>query len=238
MWTSNPGALDEDGSRHHGSLQDLVVDALADTECLAMDLFMEDLFMEDLSMKKGGVRILGGHLRGRRLEVPSTARPTESRVREALFSIWGQDIVDCRFLDLFAGSGAVGIEALSRGAKSATFVESAKSALAALRRNLRLVPADDHAVGSGHLMTCRLPRLGERLQGLQFDLAYADPPYDFPEYGPLMDSARGLFEDHGELVIEHESRTEMPDSDLWQQTDVRRYGTSCLSFFRPLTVGS
>lgn len=187
-------------------------------------------------MKRGGVRILGGHLRGRRLEVPSTARPTESRVREALFSIWGQDIVDCRFLDLFAGSGAVGLEALSRGAASSTFVESAKTALGALRNNLRRVLTGDCILGSSHLVASRLPRLGSGLQGRQFDLAYADPPYDFPEYGPLLQSARNLFQEHGELVIEHESRTVMPTSELWQHTDTRRYGTSCLSFFRPLAV--
>ena len=73
---------------------------------------------------KPGLRIAGGAHRGRRLAVPQGARPTQDRVREALFSIWGERVRGARFLDLFAGSGAVGIEALSRGAATATFVES------------------------------------------------------------------------------------------------------------------
>lgn len=179
-------------------------------------------------MKRGGVRIIGGALQGQRLEVPSGARPTESRVREALFSIWGADLPGCRFLDLFAGSGAMGLEALSRGATSSTFVESSKSSLAALRRNCRI--ADRDAV---RLVSIRLPKIGRRLGTQPFGLAFADPPYDFAAYGPLLEALRPCVAKDGELVIEHSSRSTMPDDEAWQHADTRRYGESCLSFFRP-----
>lgn len=188
-------------------------------------------------MKRGGVRILGGALQGRRLDVPATARPTESRVREALFSIWGHDVGDCRFLDLFAGSGAVGLEAVSRGAASATFVECAKAALACLRRNLRL--ADDSGqLGDStcRLVPSRLPRIPGALKSSHFDLAFADPPYDYDGYGSLLHEVRPLIEEGGELVIEHATQATLPASAGWESVSTRRYGTSCLTFFRPLPI--
>lgn len=182
-------------------------------------------------MKRGGVRILGGSLQGRRLEVPARARPTESRVREALFSIWGGELPGSHFLDLFAGSGAVGLEALSRGASSSTFVDASKAALAALRRNCRI--AEGHGV---ELVALRLPRMGTKLGARSFGLAFADPPYDFDGYGELLDEVRPHIADEGELVIEHSSRATMPEVAGWRQSDSRRYGECCLSFFRPLAA--
>ena len=88
----------------------------------------------------------GGELRGRVLSVPAETRPTEGRVRESLFSIWGERVRGCRFLDLFAGSGVVGLEALSRGARWVVFVEAEPRALRTLAVNLRRVAADRVAV--------------------------------------------------------------------------------------------
>lgn len=177
-------------------------------------------------MKRPGVRILGGSLQGRRLEVPSTARPTASRVREALFSIWGPDLVGRRFLDLFAGSGAVGLEALSRGAAMTTFVESSKTALRILQRNCQLAEAQTY-----RLLALRLPRVGSKLTPRSFDLAFADPPYDFEDYGQLLAAVHPLMHEGGELVIEHSSRSQLPTESAWHRTTTRRYGESCLSFF-------
>ena len=124
---------------------------------------------------KPGVRVTGGAFRGRGLAVPPGARPTEGRVREALFSIWSDRLEGARVLDLFAGSGVVGLEALGRGAISVLCVDDDPLAIKTLEANAS--------------------RLGERLEvrrlslpagiarlGGPFDLVFADPPYAFDSY--------------------------------------------------------
>ena len=127
-----------------------------------------------------GVRIMGGAARGRTVGVARGVRPTEGRVREALFSIWQERLPGARFLDLFAGSGAVGLEALSRGAASVLFVEGDPGALRELERSSQLFPPD-----RARRWRTRLPAgLGElaeraRREWGPFDLVFADPPYTF-----------------------------------------------------------
>jgi 16S rRNA (guanine966-N2)-methyltransferase len=118
------------------------------------------------------VRVVAGEFKGRRLHAPRgvRTRPTADRVREALFSMLG-DVSGARVLDLYAGSGALGIEALSRGAESALFVERDRQALAALRRNLDAVGAQADV---------RQQDVARFLAGSEgnFDLVFCDPPYD------------------------------------------------------------
>jgi len=118
------------------------------------------------------VRVVAGEFKGRRLYAPrgSRTRPTADRVREALFSMLG-DVSGARVLDLYAGSGALGIEALSRGAESAVFVERDAKALDALRRNL------DATGARGAVRREDVARFLSRPEGT-FDLVFADPPYD------------------------------------------------------------
>jgi 16S rRNA (guanine966-N2)-methyltransferase len=120
------------------------------------------------------VRVVAGELGGRRLVAPAGAgtRPTADRVREALFSILG-DVSEARVLDLYAGSGALGIEALSRGAAEAVFVDSSPAAVAAIRRNLA-------ELGIEAVVTRRdaLAYLAAAVGGEPYDLVFADPPYD------------------------------------------------------------
>jgi 16S rRNA (guanine966-N2)-methyltransferase len=121
------------------------------------------------------MRIIAGELRGRRLTVPSDARvrPTADRVREAWMSILSDAVPGARVLDLYAGSGALGLEALSRGAESATFVELGPASLRALEANIQ-------ALGVGGRATVRRGdalRYAGRLASGAFDLALADPPY-------------------------------------------------------------
>lgn len=184
------------------------------------------------SRSSRGPRILAGALRGRRLLVARGVRPTESRLREALFSIWIGRLEGSRFLDLFAGSGAVGLEALSRGAQHAVFVDRAAPVLAALRRNLSLVPA-----AAALLRRARLPGgLDPPALAGPFDLIFADPPYRFTEHAELLRLLKGRLAAGGELVIEHSSRVEPSDaSAAWRCFDRRCYGDACLSFFRPTT---
>jgi 16S rRNA (guanine966-N2)-methyltransferase len=120
------------------------------------------------------VRVVAGELRGRRLVAPhgDATRPTADRVREALFSILG-DVSDLRVLDLFAGSGALGIEALSRGAASAEFVDSSHTAVAAVRRNLAELGLEAPVQRRD-----AFAYLAAAAGGRPFDLVFVDPPYD------------------------------------------------------------
>jgi 16S rRNA (guanine966-N2)-methyltransferase len=121
------------------------------------------------------VRIVAGRHKGRRLRAPAGAatRPTADRVREAVFSILGP-VEGLHVLDLYAGSGALGLEALSRGAESATFVESGRQALTAIRANLAAAGEDAEVVASDAIKWLRAAadRAGA------FDLVFCDPPYD------------------------------------------------------------
>ena len=124
------------------------------------------------------VRIIGGQWRGRKLIAPKglKTRPTSSRVREALFNVLGAEIRDVLFCDFFAGSGAVGLEALSRGAGKAIFVESARPALTALRRNIEMVQCEDQAGVIGKELPRALGLVGCHLTE-QPAMLFFDPPY-------------------------------------------------------------
>ena len=177
---------------------------------------------------KPGVRITGGEFRGRGLTVPPGARPTEGRVREALFSIWNDRIEGARVLDLFAGSGVVGLEALGRGALSALAVD----------QNLRAVEILETNAGKlgERLLEIRrltLPAGLARLPAGSFDLVYADPPYNFNAYGELLEAVAPLLAADAEIAVEHTSRREMPiEVGPLTRVDVRKYGESAISFYR------
>ncbi|HSM13632.1 MAG TPA: RsmD family RNA methyltransferase, partial [Thermoanaerobaculia bacterium] len=156
-----------------------------------------------MSRQAGAVRIEAGSLRGRVLAVPPGARPTVGRVRGALFSIWSAEVPGARFLDLFAGSGVVGLEAISRGALEAVFVEGSRRAQVVLERNLRLAPA-----GSAELVGGRLPGVLSRLGGRPspFDLVFLDPPYDQPPAPALLEALEALAAPGARLAAEHAVR--------------------------------
>jgi 16S rRNA (guanine966-N2)-methyltransferase len=177
---------------------------------------------------KSGVRITGGEFRGRGLAVPPGARPTEGRVREALFSIWHDRLEGARVLDLFAGSGAVGLEALGRGALSALAVDQGLQAVKTLESN-----AGKLGEGLLEIRRLTLPDGLTRLQPGAFDLVYADPPYTFDAYGELLAGVAPLLAQDGEMAVEHSSRREMPiEAGRLTRVDVRRYGESAISFYR------
>jgi 16S rRNA (guanine966-N2)-methyltransferase len=148
------------------------------------------------------VRVVAGEFKGRRLQAPRgrRTRPTADRVREALFSMLG-DVSGARVLDLYAGSGALGIEALSRGAESAVFVERDQQALTALRRNLEAVGADADVRRQDVL------RFLARSEGT-FDLVFCDPPYDDAPGAAdaLSDALPGLASERARIVTESDKR--------------------------------
>ena len=148
------------------------------------------------------MRVVAGAFKGRRLHAPkgTGTRPTADRVREALFSILG-DVSGARVLDLYAGSGALGIEALSRGAASALFVERDRRALAALRRNLDALGADAEVRSQDALRFIAQP------EGV-FDLVFCDPPYDEASRVAvaLSETLPAMLEDDARIVTESDKR--------------------------------
>jgi len=190
-----------------------------------------------------GMRVIAGTHRGRRLFGPRklALRPTSDRVREALFSILGNRLSNGRFLDLYAGTGAVGIEAVSRGAEHVTFVESNRDALKLLQQNLELCRiADGSAVLSQTVQQFLNHR--DRWRG-PYDIIFADPPYaEASELSSLLAEPRtdDLFALDSWLVIEHAAKTTLPLS-LGCTQFLRRYyyGDTALSlYFRPHTVSA
>lgn len=167
------------------------------------------------------MRIVAGQFGGRRLVLPKNerVRPTADRVREAWMSILGAAILDARVLDLFAGSGALGLEALSRGAAHVTFVELHPASLEALERNIAALDvADRVTVYRGDAM-----RYAERAEERAFDVVLADPPYSIDFAERLV----ALFRRHpfGRILsVEHRSDLSLNGDDT------RRYGDTAITF--------
>lgn len=176
------------------------------------------------------MRVIAGRLRGRRLHAARgrDVRPTAERVREALFSILGDAVAGSAVLDLFAGTGALSIEALSRGARHATCVERDPRALAVLGRNVdelglagrvTIVRADavDHA------------RRAER-SGVAYDIVFCDPPYRLP-LEPIGDSVIGAGWWTTAVALEHGSATAPPEAPPGVEADTRRYGDTAITLY-------
>ncbi len=179
-----------------------------------------------------GIRVLGGVHRGRVLRVPAGARPSEGRLREALFSIWGEDLPGAEVLDLFAGSGAVGIEAVGRGALGAVLVERDRQARLALEANLTKLGLGSPRVRvlarSVEAALVQLAAAGER-----FDLVFADPPYAWTPTVAFVAAVAQLLGPGGALALEHSARVAVPEAGgNLVKVDTRRYGESALSLYR------
>jgi 16S rRNA (guanine966-N2)-methyltransferase len=180
------------------------------------------------------MRIIGGRFKGRRLKVPKgrALRPTAARVKEALFDILPHDLSGRRVLDLFAGTGGLAWEALSRGAGEALLVDSSREAGKAIREN---------ATRLGFSSRCRvwimpvdraLRRLAE--SGELFDIIFVDPPYERGAVSVVLKKlgTAGLLRAGGMVVVEHSAREPVGESHgRLVLADQRRYGDTLLSFF-------
>ena len=167
------------------------------------------------------LRIIAGEFKGRRLKTPAgrAVRPTGDRVKEAWFSILQQSLADARVVDLFAGSGALGFEALSRGARAVDFVESAKASLAAIQDNAQVLNVEDRV--TIHRMDAM--RFAGRLQPNAYDLAFADPPYATDEAQRLLALFRATPFARA-LSVEHSADLTLSGDDT------RRYGDTAITF--------
>jgi 16S rRNA (guanine966-N2)-methyltransferase len=180
------------------------------------------------------MRVIAGSHRGRRLQGPqgTALRPTSDRVREALFSILGNRLPDSRVLDLFAGTGAIGIEALSRGATHVTAVESQAESLKLLRHNI--AECGMNALAAIQARTVKQFLTRPDLWTGPYDIVFADPPYDMAyKLEDIFKTVHAtLASPDAWLVVEHASKTTLPDR-LGTAIFKKRYqyGDTALSIF-------
>lgn len=173
------------------------------------------------------MRIISGSRKGHPLRVPkSGARPTTDRTREAVFNILESriDFENIRVLDLFAGSGALALEALSRGAASATMVEQSTQAVQTIRSNVDALRFTDHC----EIARDDVFRFLQRKTGT-YDLIFADPPYDLEKLPTLVGDVFGSMGNKGIFVLEHDRRHDFSDHSRLLTT--RAYGRSIVSVF-------
>jgi 16S rRNA (guanine966-N2)-methyltransferase len=180
------------------------------------------------------MRITGGEFGGRNLKVPKSdaIRPTQDRVRAALFNILGAEIAGAAFLDLFAGSGAVGIEALSRGAAGVTFVEANRRHVAVLERNVETIFRRKPTVACADAYRWLATYAGDG-----FDIGFADPPYALGEekgYASVLATlaTRGVIRPGGIFVAEMTAVQKAEETPGWALVRDRTYGKTRLCIWR------
>ena len=180
------------------------------------------------------MRIVAGTFRGRRLQAPKgrEIRPTSDRVREAVFSILGPAVVGVRVLDLFAGTGALGLEALSRGALQAVFVDQSGQAVRLIRSNIELCGVQDRVRMVHAPVDQALRRLAGR--GEMLDLVFMDPPYGEGLVQKMLAGLRDVVP-NGALVVAEHGATDLSSLPLvepeWSRIEERKYGDTAVTFF-------
>ena len=179
------------------------------------------------------MRIISGRLRGRKLQPVrgDAIRPTSDRVREAIFNIIAREVSEARVLDLFAGTGAMGIEALSRGARSAVFIDSRKASLAVVRKNLDLLGLTEQSRVILWDIEKNLNCLDTEASGIQ--MVFMDPPYRRDLIGPPLEhlAACRVLAPGALIVVEHAASEPLPGHMAgYVLTDQRKYGKTFVSF--------
>jgi len=173
------------------------------------------------------MRIIAGTNRGRQLLGPQDAavRPTSDSLRETLFNILGPSVRGSTLLDVFAGTGAVGLEAISRGASRVTFVERDRRAIRVLKENIRRCGAENAcAIVNGDFLSGDLAD--------RFDVVFLDPPYEMPEIDAALLVASQCVMPGGRMILEHSRRREAPEeAATFRRGRVVIAGDSALSFY-------
>ena len=175
------------------------------------------------------VRIIAGTYGGRKIETPDGTRthPMSERVRNALFNSISGEIAGARVLDAFAGSGAVGIEALSRGATEVTFIEKDRVAQRVIAENIALLGIEDRT----KLVKSSVAAWITTFDGEPFDLIFVDPPYHDPQFSTAMQLS-GLLKPGALMVLSRPGRSESPTKPGVVVVDNRSYGDAALTYFR------
>jgi 16S rRNA (guanine966-N2)-methyltransferase len=176
-----------------------------------------------------GLRVAGGEARGRRLKAPKGIRPTQGMVKEAIFNLIGPGIADAQVLDLFAGSGALGIEALSRGAAGVTFVDREPRGLAILRQNLEALDLKARAAVVRADVVRWLEASPDKIK--EAGVVFMDPPYE----DVVLDRALKVIDrEVGDAVVlvEHSRRQDLPSLARLRVDRQRRYGDTMVTVLR------
>ncbi len=180
------------------------------------------------------MRIIAGSAKGCAIFAPKgqDTRPTQDRVRESLFNILQADVPDARVLDLFAGSGALALEALSRGAREATLLDLAADAVVCIQRNIAKLGFDTQAQVFKSDWKAAVTKLAA--QGKRFDLVFLDPPYRMVETGEIMNrlAEMAILAKDALLVVEHRKGACPATDERFCNTSTRGYGDTEISFFR------
>lgn len=183
------------------------------------------------------MRVITGTARGRRLKTPEgyDVRPTTDRVKEAIFSVIQFDVEGRRVLDLFAGSGQMGIEALSRGAAEAVFIDSSPGSVAVVRDNLRVCGLNGAAVVvQGDALSYLAPRAGRR----EFDFAFLDPPYSKGILQSVLPAVASVMKPGGAIICESPVDEALPETVGGFAVDRQyRYGRIKVTFYRAAEDG-
>ena len=184
------------------------------------------------------MRVIAGKYRGRRLKGPEglEMRPTGDRLKESLFGILSPVLPAAIVLDCFSGTGAIGIEALSRGAKQAVFIESLGTHCRLISENLKICGIASGARVIKEDVFGALRTLGRA--EFQADVIFFDPPYDFQPYKDLLEIvfSRGLIVPSAPVIIEHWRKAALPEEGQnYRRTRVVRQGDQCLSFYSDIS---
>lgn len=179
------------------------------------------------------MRVISGKSRGCKLKAPEglSTRPTTDRIKESLFNILAPDIYDCRFLDIFSGSGAIAIEALSRGAKEAVLIDSSDKAMAVIRENLTHTKLSDNAETMKSDVFSALKTLSSN--GRRFDIIFMDPPYAAGLYKKTLETIvqYNILADDGYIVAEQSSDDEAVDIEGLKNYRIKDYKTTKMVFY-------
>ncbi len=156
-------------------------------------------------------------------------RPTADRVRETIFNVLGQRCDELRVLDLYAGTGALGLEAMSRGAASAVLIDSGREAVALCRENAKALGFE----ATVEVIAAPVEKALARLEGRQFELVFSDPPYAAKTGLETLRALTALVTEGGVAVIEHDDEEVLPEQDgRWTREDERAFGATVVSIFR------
>jgi len=175
------------------------------------------------------VRVIAGKYGGRKLDAPgrTSTHAMSERARNALFNVIGANVQDAHVLDAFAGSGSIGIEALSRGATDCVFIEKDRIAAKIIRNNLQLLAADT----AGKVIATSVSNWLATADEPSFDLIFADPPYHDPQFSTV-ERLFGLLKPGALMVLSHPGKGEVPSKTGVVVVDNRSYGNLYLTFYR------
>lgn len=185
------------------------------------------------------MRVIAGRFKSRKLKFPKTKdiRPATDRNKETIFNILGQDFTGLDVLDIYAGMGSLGIEALSRGAKRATFIDNSPVAIDYIKENLKTLDLEREAVILKADALQAIPRLFKR-QGIleTYDVLFIDPPYNkgLVKKTLLMIEQFDILSAHGKIVVEHTRQEELPALKNFFLERTNHYGITCLSFLHKI----